>query len=44
MLFGFKTVAAGEEGLLRNHRGEAQLVAGPARITLWRSKLEILQR
>merc|ERR1711936_389432 len=41
-IFGFKTIHAGEQALVRNHLGEAKAVTGPARITLWRSKAEKL--
>merc|ERR1711936_1515612 len=41
-IFGFKTIHAGEQVLVRNHLGEAKAVTGPARITLWRSKAEKL--
>jgi len=41
-LFGFKTIDAGEQALIRNHLGVAKVVAGPARVTLWRSKVETL--
>merc|ERR1719430_2036963 len=41
-VFGFKTIHAGEQVLVRNHLGEAKAVTGPARITLWRSKSEKL--
>jgi len=41
-LFGFKTIDAGEQALVRNHLGVAKVVAGPARVTLWRSKVEKL--
>jgi len=42
-LFGFKTIDAGEQALIRNHLGVAKVVAGPARVTLWRSKVETLR-
>lgn len=42
-LFGFKTIDAGEQALVRNHLGVAKVVAGPARVTLWRSKVENLR-
>eukprot|EP00092_Neocalanus_flemingeri_P034751 GFUD01037819.1.p1 GENE.GFUD01037819.1~~GFUD01037819.1.p1 ORF type:complete len:472 (+),score=167.86 GFUD01037819.1:62-1477(+) len=42
-LFGFKTIHAGEQALIRNHLGEAKVVNGPARVTLWRSKVEKLR-
>lgn len=42
VLFGFKTVRAGEQALIWNHLGEARLLVGPARVTLWRSRLERL--
>ena len=42
MLFGFKTIEAGEQALIRNHLGKAELVIGPARVTLWRSSAEKL--
>jgi hypothetical protein len=42
-LFGFKTIDAGEQALVRNHLGVAKVVSGPARVTLWRSKVETLQ-
>jgi len=42
-VFGFKTIDAGEQALIRNHRGEAKAVSGPARVTLWRSKVEKLR-
>jgi len=42
-LLGFKTVDAGEQALVRNHLGVAKVVAGPARVTLWRSKVETLR-
>jgi len=42
MLFGFKTIEAGEQALIRNHLGKAKLVIGPARVTLWRSSAEKL--
>jgi len=42
VLFGYKTIDAGEEALVRNHLGTAKLVQGPARITLWRSSVEKL--
>ena len=42
-LFGFKTIDAGEQALIRNHLGVAKVVSGPARVTLWRSKVETLQ-
>ena len=43
VLFGFKTVDEGEQVLVRNHLGKARLVTGPARVTLWRSKVEHLE-
>ena len=39
VLFGFKTIHAGDQALVRSHLGDARLVAGPARVTLWRSKV-----
>jgi len=42
MLFGFKTIEAGEQALIKNHLGKAKLVVGPARVTLWRSSVEKL--
>jgi len=42
VLFGFKTIDAGEQVLVRNHLGVAKAVSGPARVTLWRSKVEPL--
>ena len=43
MLFGFKTIEAGEQALIRNHLGKAELVIGPAQLTLWRSSVEKLR-
>ena len=43
LLLGFKTVRAGEQALVWNHHGEARLVVGPSRLTLWRSRVETLQ-
>ena len=43
VLFGYKTIDAGEEALVRNYLGVAKLVRGPARITLWRSTVEKLR-
>ena len=43
VLFGFKTVDEGEQILVRNHLGNARLVTGPSRVTLWRSKVEYLE-
>ena len=42
-LFKLKTIEEGSAALVRNHLGEARLVNGPARLTLWRSKVEMLQ-
>ena len=42
VLFGFKTINSGEQALVRNHLGNAKLVEGPARLTLWRSSVEKL--
>ena len=42
-LFKLKTIEEGSAALVRNHLGEARLVTGPARLTLWRSKVEMLQ-
>ena len=42
VLFGFKTIQAGEQALVRNHQGDARLVTGPARVTLFRSRVEKL--
>ena len=42
VLFGFKTIQAGEQALIRNHEGAAKLVPGPARVTLFRSRVEKL--
>ena len=44
VLFGFKTLRAGDRALLRNHRGEAVARDGPARLTLWRTEMEILRQ
>ena len=41
-LLKLKTIDEGEAGLVRNHLGEARLVTGPARLTLWRSKVQML--
>ena len=43
VLFGFKTINSGEQALVRNHLGDAKLVTGPARVTLWRSSVEKLR-
>ena len=43
VLFGYKTIDAGEEALVRNHLGKAKLVRGPARVTLWRSSVQVLR-
>ena len=42
VLFGYKTIQAGEQALIRNHQGDAKLVTGPARLTLFRSRVEKL--
>ena len=42
VLFGYKTIQAGEQALVRNHQGDAKLVTGPARLTLFRSRVEKL--
>jgi len=42
-LVKLKTIEEGSAALVRNHLGEARLVNGPARLTLWRSKVEMLQ-
>ena len=42
VLFGFKTIQAGDQALIRNHQGDAKLVTGPARVTLFRSRVEKL--
>ena len=42
-LFKLKTIEEGRAALVRNHLGEAHLVNGPARLTLWRSKVEMLE-
>lgn len=42
-LFGLKTVHQGEQVLVRNHRGEARVVEGPSRLTLWRSRVERME-
>ena len=42
-LFKLKTIEEGSAALVRNHLGEARLVNGPARLTLWRSKVEMLE-
>ena len=41
-LLKLKTIDDGEAALVRNHLGEARLVTGPARLNLWRSKVQML--
>lgn len=42
-LISFKTIDDGEEVIVYNHRGVAKVVGGPARLTLWRSRLVTLR-
>ena len=42
-LIKLKTIDEGEAALVRSHLGEARAVHGPARLTLWRSTVEMLQ-
>ncbi len=44
MLFGIRTIPAGERFALWNHRGEVRLVDGPHRLWLWRQELRPLAR
>merc|ERR1719478_2076907 len=43
VLYGFKTIKAGEQAIIWNHRGEAAKVNGPKRLTLYRSRVEFLR-
>ncbi len=44
VFFGFRTVKTGERVVITSHTGEARVVSGPARITLFRSKARELHR
>ena len=44
VLFGFQTIDDGQRAIVWNHRGEGKVVDGPLRLTLWRSKVERLER
>ena len=44
VFFGFQTISEGEQYLITKHTGQARVVEGPCRITLFRSKKEELKR
>lgn len=43
-LINFKTVDDGEQVMVWNHLGQGKVVSGPARLTLWRSRVQELPR
>lgn len=42
-LIKFRTVESGERAVVRSHTGHIRVVDGPTRLTLWRSKFQLLE-
>ena len=44
VLFGFKTINDGQRAIVWNYQGVSKVVDGPARLTLWRSRVTRLEK
>ena len=44
VFFGFLTIDEGEQYLITKHTGKSKIVEGPCRITLFRSRKQLLHR
>ena len=42
-LIKFRTVESGERVVVRSHTGHIKIIDGPTRLTLWRSKFQLLE-